>query len=90
MTPGPCREPGANPGRTRRCKWGRTPQEVTVPQVDNDETAWEDAVSRVIHEPEYLPKNDEAFPGEMANPGLIQVGPVFLCRSGPLTIREIS
>lgn len=53
------REPGVNPGRTRRCVWGRKPHKVTVMQVLCNVAAREDAVSRSIHKPEYLIERHE-------------------------------
>ncbi len=52
-------KPGENPGRTRRCEWEQKPHNVTVLYENKYETAWEDAVIRMIHQPEYPLERDE-------------------------------
>ena len=55
------REDGLNPSRSRRCIRGRTPH--TPLRSDS----WEGAASRVIREPEDLPRSRSILPAELAS-----------------------
>jgi|YNPBryantNP2012_1023418.scaffolds.fasta_scaffold01218_2 hypothetical protein len=50
---GPNREAGENPGRSRRCEWGRNLYKATA--CHKIKGRWEGAGSRMIHKPEDLP-----------------------------------